>query len=131
MDILEQIENKVKGAISTIDQLQKRVKELEEENQGLKDEQNQNQAKLTEMLGELERVEAEEEALALGSPLDEPLEPAVEFPPPAPYETSRGPIEEQHPTASAQEEEQIDPPASDEEMPPQSPSSGNSFERQF
>ena len=52
MEILDQIENKVKSAISTISNLQAKVKELEEE-------KAQYQTKLKEMLNDLQLVDDE------------------------------------------------------------------------
>ena len=52
MEILDQIENKVKSAIATISTLQAKVKELE-------DEKAQYQSKLAEMLNDLQMVDEE------------------------------------------------------------------------
>ena len=52
MEILDQIENKVKSAIATISSLQAKVKELE-------DEKAQYQSKLAEMLSDLQMVDEE------------------------------------------------------------------------
>lgn len=52
MEILDQIENKVKSAIATISALQARIKELE-------DEKAQYQSKLTEMLSDLQMMDEE------------------------------------------------------------------------
>ncbi len=57
LDILAQIESKIRQAMNTIIQLRKRVQELEEENRQLRETEQEHQVKLTEMLGELEQVE--------------------------------------------------------------------------
>lgn len=61
-DVLNQIEEKVKNAISTIHGLKSRIRELEADNAQLRSEMQDNQSKLTHMLDELSRVDAEDAA---------------------------------------------------------------------
>ncbi|MDX2471821.1 MAG: cell division protein ZapB [SAR324 cluster bacterium] len=96
MEILDQIENKVKSAIATISSLQARVKELE-------DEKAQYQSKLTEMLSDLQMVDDEidepvtaqtETVQAETAPEPSGSDTTTTFAPAAASEQSHNPVDE-------------------------------------
>ena len=78
-DVLNQIEEKVKRAISTINGLKTRIRDLETENGQLRAEMQDNQAKLTHMLEELSHVDDEDAWAA--APAQHDSEPPLSEPP--------------------------------------------------